>query len=278
MNVLLVEPDFPIPPKSRNHFNFLPIGLLKIAAYRRSIGDSVELHRGNFEAKHHPDQIMITSLFTYWSSQVWESVQFYRKLYPKAKIDVGGIYATLMPEHVKKSGCDEVEVGLYKKGVAEDFDPAYDLVDVDYQIIHASRGCFRKCNFCGVWKIEPNVSYKKSIKDEIRKKRVIFYDNNLIANPYIKNILSEIAEYKFRDQSRVHCESQSGLDGRILIEDPEIAILLKKARFQHPRIAWDGPYSHWPKIKAQIQVLRNAGFKADDIFVFMLFNHDFILC
>ena len=33
--VLLVEPDFPIPNKSRNHSNFLPIGLLKIASYLR---------------------------------------------------------------------------------------------------------------------------------------------------------------------------------------------------------------------------------------------------
>ena len=34
--VLLVEPNFPIPAKSRNHSNFLPIGLLKIASYLRS--------------------------------------------------------------------------------------------------------------------------------------------------------------------------------------------------------------------------------------------------
>ena len=33
--VLLVEPNFPIPGKSRNHSNFLPIGLLKIASYLR---------------------------------------------------------------------------------------------------------------------------------------------------------------------------------------------------------------------------------------------------
>ena len=34
--VLLVEPNFPIPNKSRNHSNFLPIGLLKIAGYLRT--------------------------------------------------------------------------------------------------------------------------------------------------------------------------------------------------------------------------------------------------
>ncbi len=274
MNILLVEPNFPIPAKSKNHCNFLPIGLLKIAAYHRSIGDSVELHRGNFEAKSYPDEIKVTSLFTYWSRQVWESVKYYKELYPSARMEVGGIYASLMPEHAKASGCDYVRPGLYGEGKAENLKPAYDLVNVDYQIVHASRGCFRKCNFCGTWKIEPDVTYKKSVKDEIRKKKIVFYDNNLLANPYIKDILSEITNFKFPDQSRVRCESQSGLDGRILIKYPEIATYLKKARFQHPRIAWDGPYTHWPKIKEQIQVLRDAEFRADDIFVFVLFNHD----
>ena len=31
MKILLVEPAFPIPPKSKNHKDFLPIGLLKLA-------------------------------------------------------------------------------------------------------------------------------------------------------------------------------------------------------------------------------------------------------
>jgi hypothetical protein len=272
--ILLVEPNFPIPTKSKNHCNFLPIGLLKIAAYHKSIGDNIELHRGNYCAIHRPDQIKVTSLFTYWSEQVWESVQYYKKAYPNAQLEVGGIYASLMPEHAKASGCDIVQTGLYRKGIAEDLSPAYDLVEVDYQIVHASRGCFRKCNFCGTWRIEPDVIYKKSIKDEINKKQIVFYDNNLIANPYIKDILSEIEDFRFPDRSRVHCESQSGLDGRLLVKNPEIASYLKRAHFQHPRIAWDGPYTYWPKIKTQIQVLMDAGFKSDDIFVFMLFNHE----
>ena len=106
------------------------------------------------------------------------------------------------------------------------------------------------------------------------KEDACFYDNNLIANPHIKTILSEISEYKLPDKSKVHCESQSGLDGRLLIKDPEIAVF-KKTRFLHPRIAWDGLYRLWPKIKEQIQVLKNAGYSTDDIFIFMLFNHDF---
>lgn len=274
MNILLVEPNFPIPSKSKNHSNFLPIGLLKIGAYHRYQGDRVALHRGNYPATYYPEEIKITSLFTYWSSDVWDSVRYYKNLYPKINVQVGGIYASLMPRHAMKSGCNDVQAGLYQRGLAESFEPAYDLVDVDYQIIHTSRGCFRTCNFCGTWKIERKVTHKKSIKAEIKKKRLVFYDNNLIANPFIKDILAELQEFKFPDIGRVSCESQSGLDGRLLVKDPEIATLLKKARFKYPRIAWDGPYKHWPKIKEQIQILKEAGYHSNDIFVFMLFNHE----
>lgn len=44
-SVLLVEPNFPIPSKSRNHKNFLPIGLLKIAGYFKSKSVEVKLIR-----------------------------------------------------------------------------------------------------------------------------------------------------------------------------------------------------------------------------------------
>jgi len=178
-----------------------------------------------------------------------------------------------MPEHAKQTGCDTVEPGLYRNGVAENYIPAYDMVDVDYQIIHASRGCFRRCNFCGTWKVEPLVSFKKTIQPEIKKKKLIFYDNNLLANPHIKNILGELAEFRFPNRCTVECEGQSGLDGRLLTSDPGIAVLLKKAHFKNPRIAWDGPYLMWPQIKEQIFSLRTAGFSSDNIFVFMLYNH-----
>ena len=50
-----------------------------------------------------PDRILITSLFTYWSHYVHEAAAFYHAAYPSAKIEIGGIYASLMPEHCKRS-------------------------------------------------------------------------------------------------------------------------------------------------------------------------------
>ena len=66
--ILLVEPAFPTNKKSKNHSQSLPIGLLKLASYHRSLGDEVKLVRGCAQIDHEPDKILMTSLFTYWSS------------------------------------------------------------------------------------------------------------------------------------------------------------------------------------------------------------------
>jgi len=272
--ILLVEPEFPIAPKSKNHSQFLPIGLLKIASFYKSKGCKIQLHRGNYKASFYPDQIMITSLFTYWSEYVKESVKLYKYVYPKSEIIVGGIYATLMPDHCKQyTGCDKVYVGLHEQ--AEKYSPAYDMVDVNYQIIHGMRGCTRTCSFCGIWRLEKK-GFKDAtqIKNEIRSNKLVFYDNNFIANPDIENILSTIADFRF-NQKVIKCEAQSGIDGRILEEKPYIAKMLYKARFSEIRIAWDFGYEQNMRVENWIKILKDAGYNYRTIFVFMIYNWEF---
>src|SRR4030042_1125102 len=160
MNILLVVPDFPFARKSKNHHEFIPIGLLKLASYYRSEVsgiDQIKLVRGEVNnIDFTPDLILVTSLFTYWSEYVAKSTHYYRGVFPNSEIIVGGIYASLMPDHCKQNtNCDEVFTGLHPE--AEKFPPEYDLMfeenDPPMQIIHASRGCFRRCAFCGTWKI-----------------------------------------------------------------------------------------------------------------------------
>lgn len=282
-NVLLVEPNFPIPNKSRNHSNFLPIGLLKIASYLRNKSINVKLVRfKKSEAsqtqlipekeEYFPDLIVVTSIFTYWSKYVKDAVSYYKKKFKTVPIIVGGIYASLMPDHCKNyTGCDDIILGTINE--AEKVIPAYDLVDVDYQIIHTSRGCVRKCGFCGTYIIEPKWDCKKSIKNEIIKKKLIFYDNNLIANPYIKDILNELIELK-KERKISYLESQSGFDGRILTKDPEIGKMLKKAGFKNPKIAWDYGLNDSKNIKKQIDILIESGFNPKEISIFMIYNYE----
>lgn len=274
MNVLLVQPDFPNSSKSKNHSNFLPIGLLKLASYFRSKNYKVELIRGNKKATFCPNEILITSLFTYWSIYVKDSVSFYKQLYPESKIIVGGIYATLMPEHCKEyTGCDEVFIGQHNE--ADKLLPAYDLVDVDYQIIHGMRGCTRKCPFCGIWKIE-GLGFKtaENISKEICSNRIIFYDNNMLVNPNIEEILLMLAKTIHNDRV-LKCECQSGFDGRILAMKPELALLLKKARFENIRLAWDFSYEQYSEVENWLSILESVGYKKKEIFVFMVYNWSF---
>jgi len=275
MNILLVEPEFPIPDKSKNHAHFLPIGLLKIGSYHRERGDRVKLVRGCSSCSFIPDRILITSLFTYWSSQVHETAAFYHAKYPTAQVEIGGIYASLMSKHCKmKSPFAVVSPGLYREGIAEKvvIDESLLPEELDYQIIHTSRGCPRRCAFCGTWRIEPEFTYRRTIVPEIRKSRLVFYDNNLLANPHIDDILLELAQCRSADGRHVRCESQSGLDLRLLTLTR--ARLLRSARFQSPRIAWDGGYRDWPRVKAAVDLLKAAGYGRKDIFVFMLYNHN----
>ena len=300
--VLLIEPNFPIPNKSRNHSNFLPIGLLKIAGYLRSKSIEVELLRYEesndskkkhdntvqttldindnshelFEDEFKPDLICVTSIFTYWSKYVKNAVYFCKKRYGgDVPVLVGGIYASLLPEHCKEyTGCDDVIFGQIEG--AENSKPAYDLVDVDYQIIHTTRGCIRQCGFCGTYIIEPEWLCKKTIKDEILrngKKKVVFYDNNLLANAYIEDILNELIELK-NEKKISYLESQSGFDGRILTKKPYLAKMLKDAGFKNPKIAWDHSLKQYKEIKKQLDILLDGGFKAKEISVFMIYNYE----
>ena len=70
----------------------------------------------------------------------------------------------------------------------------------------------------------------------------------------------------------VYSESQCGIDGRLLT--PEVAKLLKQARFLNPRIAWDHSYNQRKMIKKQIDMLVEAGYPAKEIYVFMIYNFE----
>jgi hypothetical protein len=273
--VLLVQPDYPIPPKRRNHHEDIPIGLLKIGTYLRdSKGIEVELAKGCRSISVPPDEIWITSLFTYWSKYVIEASIYYRSQFPNSRIVVGGIWASLMPDEVGRlTKADEVHVGLHHMAESWCMDNGIDYsllgVDVDFQIIHAMRGCFRKCAFCGTWKIEDHESFDTNFPDRIIKNKVIFYDNNFLRNPNIRDCLRRMAKMRIDGKSLV-CESQSGFDGRIL--DQELAILLKEAGFRNPRIAWDNSIDDFEEIRRQVGFLVKAGFKPKDIYVFVLYN------
>ena len=283
--VLLIDPAFPIANKSRNHKDLLPVGLLKISSYLKSVGIETKLVRlnddKNFDEEiieFNPNLVMVTSVFTYWFNEVKEAVEYSKRILPKVKVMVGGILISLCYKECR----EEINANYFHRGLLEEAEhqpPDYSILenggeDIDYQIIHSTRGCKRHCPFCGVNKIEKNLEDVSSIENElIGKKNLVFYDNNLLENPNIEDLLNELI--RLRNERKItRCESQSGFDGRLLHENENLARLLKEANFKDPKIAWDGPYKAFKRRGEEISILENAGYQRKEIAVFMLFNHD----
>ena len=283
--ILLIDPAFPIANKSRNHKDILPVGLLKISSYLKSMGIETKLIRlnNNDDFKNeiidfNPNFVLITSVFTYWFNEVKEAVNLSKELLPNVDVMVGGILASLVDDlQAKGIKCDYVHKGVVNG--AEHMPPDYSILenggeDIDFQIIHSTRGCKRNCPFCGVNKIEKHGFSVSSIEKElIGKKNLVFYDNNLLENPNIVQLLHELI--KLREEKKISkCESQSGFDGRMLHKNKDLAKLLKKANFKDPKIAWDGPFKAYKRREKEITILESGGYKRKEIAVFMLYNHE----
>lgn len=262
-NILLVEPS-----KGRKyHTAYPPLGLLKLATYHKKKKDIVRFISRFSNDGFKPDIIYITSLFTYAYEPVHEVIKYYSDKYINAKIVVGGVYATLCPDHLKERFKNRIEIHRGLVDEVEDLLPDYSLVpDWKTSILFSSRGCIRKCPFCSVPQIEPEFKAKKSIKHLIYPghKKVVFWDNNILASPYWRNIFDELEELK------IGVDFNQGLDSRLLNE--EIAIRLKKLKMPFVRLAYDSNGIRL-SLKKAIKLLNNFGIKGRKIIVYCLYNH-----
>jgi hypothetical protein len=265
MNVLLVEPTY--------YTKYPPLGLLKLASYYRQNGHKVQLVRGIEEnLKFIPRKIEITSLFTYAWQPVHDAIEFYHKKFPFAKITIGGIYASMMPERIQSYyPFINIHVGLHDD--AELLRPAYDLLEKSEKwnhwkssILFSSRGCVRSCPFCIVPKIEGKIRTNVSdISSHIYPGHtdVILWDNNFFASPNWREILRELNEIEKR------VDFNQGLDIRLI--DAEKASMLSDLNIPTIRLAIDSS-NMTKKAKIAVDLLEDSGFRKKDILIYTLYN------
>ena len=268
MKILLVEPAY--------YTQYPPLGLLKLSTLYKSQGHDVRFVRGiKLITRFVPDEIKVTSLFTWAWRPVWEAVAFYKALFPSARLALGGIYATLMPEHAKQSGAHEVVSGLIKE--AEDLAPDYSLVpewhrDRAASIVFSHRGCIRKCDFCAVPKLEgklfqvrPESKISHLIHPE--HKRVILWDNNVLGEAHWRDLFAELRSLN------VEVDFNQGLDARLVTA--EVAKELITLNIPTIRFAYDYPGMRKGMERAIVN-LRAAGLsgrRLGHICCYVLYNH-----
>jgi radical SAM superfamily enzyme YgiQ (UPF0313 family) len=214
-----------------------------------------------------PDAILITSIMTYWYPGPARIVKILRKIYPDVPIILGGIYASLMPDHAKEivkpdyiiEGPGEWQVlRLLKKIIDHPVDtdskfislddypyPAFDLVpNLRYICIMTSRGCPFNCSFCAQKHIATKFNQRNpdKVSEEIvyhlQKYKLAdfaFYDDALFIykEQHIKVILQNLIETKL--SIRLH--TPNGLFAKDI--DEELATLMFQSNFKTIRLSFE---------------------------------------
>lgn len=321
-NILLIEPGY------KNKYP--PLGLMKIAQYHGPRGkkDNVTFIKGEDRSVLNRawDRIYVTTLFSFEYPKIARNIDFALEVAngQADKVFVGGIAASLMHsrflEERRWQGIrfikgllseppaialqlDDFSEELYADDIygrpIEDLVPDYGILDqIDYKyavrdayFAYTSRGCIRKCHFCGVPKLEGAQRDTESLTDLVRaidelygpKKDLILMDNNVVASSRFKEIIAEIRDLGFtpgaklsRPGSRVPVQRRvdfnQGVDARILCKDPMYLRELATICLKPLRIAFD----HLGVKKPYEQAVRYAAeYGLTELSNYMLYNfHD----
>lgn len=286
-NILLIEPGY------RNKYP--PLGLMKIAQYHGPRGkkDNVRFIKGSdrsvLDTPWH--RVYVTTLFSFEWKRISEAVDFAIQAAggQTNNVFVGGIAASLMNEAfvaeprwrgvrfisglLNKAPAtslrlDSFEEELYSEDTAgmpiEDHIPDYSILEqIDYNypvkdayFAYASRGCVRKCSFCGVPKLEGDLYDTPSLSAIVRgieklygpKKDLVLMDNNVVASPRFNEIIAEIRDLGFVPGAKLkrgkipvqrRVDFNQGVDARILCKDPMFLRELATICIEPLRIAFD---------------------------------------
>lgn len=320
--ILLLEPGY------KNKYP--PLGLMKIAQYHGPRGkrDHVTFRKGCDPALTMQvwDRVYVTTLFSFEYVKIAETIDFALQTVHghSQRVFVGGIAASLMherflseprwrgvrfirglldkplPDALQLSAEDGDFYADDRNGTpVEDLIPDYSILDqIDYHypvcdayFAYASRGCIRKCHFCGVPKLEgaqrdatPLTQFVEGVDQMYGPRRdLMLMDNNVVASARFKDIIAEIRDLGFvpgaklkrsgeRVASQRRVDFNQGVDARILCKDRMYLRELSSICLSPLRIAFDhlglkSPY--------ETAVRYAHEFGMNDLSNYMLYNfHD----
>jgi len=269
-------------------------------------GVDPELIRKDLGSCPTPRAILVTSFMTYWYPGVVETVRLLRKAFPRVPLLLGGIYASLLPDHaVQKTGADGVITGpgesilsgtLFEHTGIRPADvetrcelecsPALGLLPrVRFLPLLTSRGCPFQCAYCASRNLVP-AFVQRPVREVLREiatarstyriQDIALYDDAFLVNsrmhalPLLLRTASEFPDLRWHTPNGLH---GSEIDG-------PMAAAMKSAGFQTIRIGLErssdefhcrtGGKTRISRFLAAVRFLRDAGFQRDRIGVYLL--------
>jgi hypothetical protein len=261
---------------------------------RESIAEALNTFR--------PDLVCITTGMTYWYQGVIEAAEMIHVHAPQARLILGGIYATLMPEHAGRvTGADGVITGEADRGLPsllarwgfpplQGALPAFPLLLPEVWgssagVVRINTGCPLNCDYCASSVIDPEFckgdpekafSFIEELNNKFGTVHVGFYDDALLVNrhdvlfPFLERAAASVIDWCFYTPNAVH----------INLIDREAAFLMKKAGFQEVRLGFESSSNlfhlqHDNKFTSSdfsqaVEALTSAGFLQHQLPVYVL--------
>ncbi len=300
---------------------------MKLASYHGAFGkcDNVKFVKGEDRSvlQTNWDRVYVTTLFSFEWREISKAIDFAIECAQgnTPKVFVGGIAASLMHEEFLKENrwlgvrfikgllnkspaeslmLDDFAGELYSDDALgrpiEDLVPDYSILDqIDYRypvhdayFAYASRGCVRKCHFCGVPKLEGAQRDAQPITEVVRgvesrfglKKDLLLMDNNVVASTNYRNIIAEIRDLGFQRGAKIQrpgmrvavqrrVDFNQGVDARILCKDKMYLQEMSTIAIKPLRIAFDHIGARKP-YETAIRFAHEVGLH--DLSNYMLYN------
>ena len=287
-NVLLLEPSY--------QNKYPPLGLMKLAAYHGPHGceDRIRFIKGEDPSVLSDawDRVYVTTLFSFEWKRTAAAIDFAIQAAGNQpeRVFVGGIAASLMHDEFVNEprwagvrfikglldgppasslrlskdnfdfGADDMDSTPIEElvpdyGILDQINYAYPVHDAYFG--YASRGCIRKCAFCGVPKLEGGQREMPPLAKLINgvnklygpKKDLILMDNNITASARYREIIAEIRDLGFTPGAKLtrdgrqpvqrRVDFNQGVDARILAKSPMFLREMSSICISPLRIAFD---------------------------------------
>lgn len=271
-----------------------PAPLRDIPRRFRRFGKSRDEFREFLRREGPFDAVWIQTGMSYWFLGVREAIETLRAEQPQARIALGGVYATLCPEHARTLGADLVCEGLDLAPLARTFGlsleegpPLWELVSATRAAgaIKITEGCPFRCSYCSVPQVYPPFQARPlhACLEELRAlanrgiENVAFYDDALLHRS--KEILAPLLEQVLAEGLRLQFHTPNALNARFL--DPALARLMVRAGFRSFFLGFESGSYEWQRktggkvyakeFETAVHALREAG--AQEITAYVIVGH-----
>lgn len=250
-----------------------------------------------FLAEHGPfDAALIQTGMTYWYPGVQEVIADLRAYTPQTQIVLGGVYASLCPQHARSLGADLVIERAHLEPLWQRLrltprlhePPLWEAyADLRVGVVKLTDGCPFTCTYCSVPQVYPRFAARpleRSLAElawlrQCGAQQVAFYDDALLFKP--EQILMPFLRHVVQHGMATQFHTPNALNARFITR--EMACLMVQAGFKTFYLGFESSAYAWQRrtggkvyaheLERAVQHLVRAGADLGEITAYLIIAH-----